>query len=157
MTTPREFDRSKLHKGKGICRWCGSQVPKGRRSWCSQTCVNAYLDASDWSRMRRKCFERDRYRCQICGRNIEATERWVRGVKRFLRYEAARKFERLAGLDVRMSLADADHIVALAEGGPHTIDNLRTLCVWCHKAETKALAARRAKARRKQTELPLGG
>jgi 5-methylcytosine-specific restriction endonuclease McrA len=55
-------------------------------------------------------------------------------------------------------LWEADHIVPVVEGGGASRDqdplaNLRTLCLRCHRAETRALAARRAKARRQQREL----
>jgi 5-methylcytosine-specific restriction endonuclease McrA len=55
-------------------------------------------------------------------------------------------------------LWEADHIVPVVEGGGASRDadplvNLRTLCRHCHKAETRVLAARRAKASRKQKEL----
>ena len=43
---------------------------------------------------------------------------------------------------------DMDHIIPLIEGGSRGRHNLRTLCIPCHKAETRALAARRAEARR---------
>jgi 5-methylcytosine-specific restriction enzyme A len=54
-------------------------------------------------------------------------------------------------------LWEADHIVPVVEGGGASRDvdplaNLRTLCRHCHKAETRALAARRAAARKKQRE-----
>ena len=52
------------------------------------------------------------------------------------------------------ALWHADHIVPVVEGGGECgLDNLRTLCLRCHKDETRALAARRAKARRTQREL----
>jgi hypothetical protein len=43
---------------------------------------------------------------------------------------------------------DADHIVPIAEGGRHTADNLRTLCLRCHKKETESLRVRRLEKRR---------
>ncbi len=42
---------------------------------------------------------------------------------------------------------EADHIVPLVEGGDHSEDNIRTLCIWCHRDETAALAKRRAESR----------
>lgn len=40
-------------------------------------------------------------------------------------------------------LAQADHILPVAEGGGGSgLDNLRTLCKGCHAAETKKLLAR---------------
>ncbi|TXH49477.1 MAG: hypothetical protein E6Q97_22670 [Desulfurellales bacterium] len=42
---------------------------------------------------------------------------------------------------------EADHIVPVCEGGGLAeLDNYRTLCVWCHKQETRNLAKRRADA-----------
>jgi len=41
-------------------------------------------------------------------------------------------------------LWEADHAVALVEGGLNVIENVRTLCLRCHRRETAALAARRA-------------
>ncbi|HJX65922.1 MAG TPA: HNH endonuclease, partial [Polyangia bacterium] len=57
-------------------------------------------------------------------------------------------------------LWEADHIVPVVEGGGASreadpLANLRTLCRHCHKAETRALAARRAATRRQQMALPL--
>jgi 5-methylcytosine-specific restriction protein A len=42
---------------------------------------------------------------------------------------------------------EADHIIPLAEGGTNELSNYRTLCVPCHKAETRALAGRLAQRR----------
>ncbi len=42
---------------------------------------------------------------------------------------------------------EADHIVPLIESGDHSPENLRTLCIWCHRDETAALAGRRAGTR----------
>jgi 5-methylcytosine-specific restriction endonuclease McrA len=42
----------------------------------------------------------------------------------------------------------ADHVIPLIEGGAFGIENARTLCLPHHKAETRALAQRRASARK---------
>jgi 5-methylcytosine-specific restriction endonuclease McrA len=45
---------------------------------------------------------------------------------------------------------EADHIIPVVEGGGQCgLDNYRTLCLACHRAETAALARRRAEARRR--------
>jgi 5-methylcytosine-specific restriction endonuclease McrA len=55
------------------------------------------------------------------------------------------------------NLWDCDHIKPVIEGGGECgLENLRTLCVPCHKQVTRELRARLAKARRKQLELPMG-
>lgn len=60
-----------------------------------------------------------------------------------------RRTGRVAGkLDLWRSWWEADHIVPLIEGGDHSAENLRTLCIWCHRGETANLATRRATARK---------
>ena len=39
---------------------------------------------------------------------------------------------------------DADHIVPLVEGGTNIMENLRTLCLRCHRQETARLRRRLA-------------
>jgi 5-methylcytosine-specific restriction endonuclease McrA len=45
-------------------------------------------------------------------------------------------------------LWEADHIVPLIEGWDGELDNVRTLCVPCHRKETAALRKRLAQARK---------
>lgn len=59
-------------------------------------------------------------------------------------------------LKLKHSLWQADHINPVVEGGGQCgLDNLRTLCLRCHKGATAELAARRARERRQQRELKL--
>ena len=47
----------------------------------------------------------------------------------------------------RKSLWDADHILAVAEGGGECdLENLRTLCLLCHRSQTLELRRRLASA-----------
>lgn len=57
----------------------------------------------------------------------------------------------MAGIEGRecCSIWEADHIIPLIEGGENILANMRTLCILCHKIETRKLARRRALARRK--------
>ena len=56
----------------------------------------------------------------------------------------------------RVSYWDMDHVVPVVEGGGGCgLENLRTLCVWCHRAETARLAARRAEQRKRDRGLPV--
>lgn len=51
----------------------------------------------------------------------------------------------------------ADHITPVVEGGGLCgLDGYRTLCMACHKVETKALAARRAEQKRFSKQPLLG-
>lgn len=61
------------------------------------------------------------------------------------------------GFPAKRSLWESDHITPVVEGGGLCgLDNYRTLCLKCHKRETKALAGRRAMAKRPQMEISLG-
>jgi 5-methylcytosine-specific restriction endonuclease McrA len=52
---------------------------------------------------------------------------------------------------LRHHLWEADHIVPVVEGGGECgIDNLRTVCLHCHKAATRALAAKRSLMKKRQ-------
>lgn len=77
--------------------------------------------------------------------------RFRRPLRRALRARGAlpalRALEAL-GLAVDRSFWEADHVVAVVEGGGLCgLDNLRTLCRPCHRAATRALRARRAPRR----------
>lgn len=64
-------------------------------------------------------------------------ERWLRMLRR-LRIQVCPPYGRVR------SLYEIDHVVPVCEGGTSERENLRVLCVPCHKAETRKLMARRA-------------
>ena len=96
---------------------------------------------------------RDKGVCQLCDRNckklrerMNERETWYseRG-----RYREFIDRLRRIGWPFYRSLWDCDHIVPIIEGGaPGDLDNLRTLCLWCHKKETATLRGRMAKRER---------
>jgi 5-methylcytosine-specific restriction protein A len=162
----RHFSDWRGPNGRRACRQCGEEVPKGSRAWCSAACVEART-ANDFAVLRDRVAERDRGVCANCGTDTIQLREWVREAMRralhdthgdrasvnhhahFAEAQAARAallpVDRWPAID--RAWWEADHVVPLCEGGAHTIDNLRTLCVPCHKAETAALAARRAQRR----------
>lgn len=169
--------RGKGPNGRGVCRWCGVEVEPPRRSWCSDDCVGEYLSRSSAAPLRNACHARDKGVCALCGCDTEKVRRVFRAaVEAYCRTKAPRMFEKpgygfalyaAAGLarpvfDLFIGLGwsrsrlqnsdtlwDADHVTPVVEGGGQCgEENVRTLCLPCHKAETKALAARRAKQRR---------
>jgi hypothetical protein len=82
-------------------------------------------------------FARDRGVCALCGLDTEA----LRRARRKLDYAARRRFEKDWGS--RNHLWDADHIVAVAEGGGECdLSNMRTLCLKCHRQVTADLRMR---------------
>lgn len=118
----------------GVCRVCGVDAERllGRMQ-------RAYELLMHWSGVPQQ------------GRNTPPY-RHIRGQAMFLIGRAVkRRIGRDPGkkLNLDRSWWEADHVVPLVEGGAHTMDNLRTLCIWCHRDATKALAGRRAQERKK--------
>jgi 5-methylcytosine-specific restriction endonuclease McrA len=130
-------DLPKGTNGRNLCRWCNLEVPSGRRTFCSSFCVHEWRLRSDPGYLRDKVFERDRGVCAQCG--VDTLE--LRKRKRKLGYAERLTFEREWGK--RKTLWDADHVVPVAEGGGECdLDNMRTLCLLCHRRVTAELRTR---------------
>ncbi len=127
--------------GRALCRWCSLEVPRGRRTFCSEWCVHEWKLRTDPSYLREQVFARDRGICKLCGIDTCAASlelRRARGAHR------ARLLERwgLKRLS-RKTLWDADHTLPVSEGGGECdLENIRTLCLVCHRRETQALRKR---------------
>ncbi|HEY3628639.1 MAG TPA: HNH endonuclease [Terracidiphilus sp.] len=127
--------------GRGLCRWCSLEVPRGRFTFCSAYCVHEWKLRTQPGYLREQVLERDRGICARCGIDTIAAARQLR-YSRGLRRAAL-----LAGWGLerrtRKSLWDADHILPVAEGGGECdLDNIRTLCLRCHRQATIALRDR---------------
>lgn len=129
--------------GKPLCRGCGGPVKKPRLTWCSDDCVNKYHPAMVISAVEK----RDKGVCQLCGANCDRGEKeWLekkpqwddypadpnlkwpeQGQERYRRYDlACNEWRKLK------PRAEYDHIIPFSEGGPTTLENMRTLCRPCH-------------------------
>lgn len=136
---PRELPQGE--GGRALCRWCNLEVPKGRRTFCSDWCVEEWKLRSDPGHLRDRVFARDRGVCERCGTDT------VAAMTALKRSRGARRLELLAAWGLkrfsRKSLWDADHRVPVAEGGGECdLDNMRTLCLRCHREATRELQAR---------------
>jgi len=151
MSTSRKMpggwaDRSTLltgQAGRALCRWCNLEVPSGRRTFCSEFCVNEWRLRTDPGYLRQQVLLRDRGVCAICGIDSLAAWRDLRRSRGTHRLKLLEKW----GLTrfARKSLWDADHIVPVSEGGGECdLDNMRTLCLICHRAQTSELRRRRS-------------
>jgi 5-methylcytosine-specific restriction protein A len=145
--------RRQHNRQKGECTWCGGPVPKGRRTWCSDACVEQYRDLYDWQYVRRKVEKRDRGICVACGCDTVRLRSICKSVWYREGPETCRHlcdwFSQLGHHDVlTRDQWEADHIVERCRGGGNELSNLRTLCLECHKAETARLARERAAERR---------
>jgi hypothetical protein len=127
--------------GHALCRWCGLEVQGRRRTFCSQWCVHEWRLRTDPGYLREQVFARDRGCCELCH---------IDSVEAFHRLKRARGCNRKTMLMYwglksvnRRSLWDADHILPVCEGGGECdLENIRTLCLACHKDETYRLRLR---------------
>ncbi len=109
MRYPRIRDIANKTDSKGniLCRNCQNPVPKGRRNYCSKSCLLEFNRNNTWRFVRKDVLRRDNYRCSICR-------------KRFRKNEL-----------------DIDHIIPVRMSGDlFDKDNLRTLCKECHRMKS---------------------
>lgn len=148
----------KLHnRQKGQCTWCGEPVGKGRQTWCSDACVDAWRQAYDWTYIRRQVYQRDAGVCQLCGCDTVRITRLWRHVRQWSYLAAVwlkKQYQEQGFNQLLYPPWQADHIVPRVRGGGNELENLRTLCEPCHKVVTAELASERAIERR-DAEQPL--
>lgn len=141
--------------GRALCRWCQTEVPKGRRSFCSQPCIDEWSIRSDPGFARHKVYERDKGVCAFCKLDCLRLKRALSS-----RYGVSRtRFVHLwflvtgrkatAKFNGYRTLWETDHANPVSEGGGECgLDNLRTLCIWCHNEVTAHLRKRLGRATR---------
>jgi len=139
--------------GRPLCRHCGTELPESRRrTFCSDACVHEWRLRSDAHYLKEQVRRRDRGVCALCGIDTYRLARVVKAWRVAIGAEGRRRFEsilkewkwRPGGRQW-----DADHILpVVAGGGECGIENVRTLCIWCHRRETASLAHARASAKR---------
>jgi len=137
-------------EGRALCRWCSLEVPAGRRTFCSDWCVEEWRLRSDPAYLREKTFQRDRGICGVCGLDTVGEFNRMRRLRGLARTRAFAAWGLRPG--TRRSLWDADHIVPVSEGGGECdLSNMRTLCLNCHRRVTAELRVRRASPQVKLT------
>jgi 5-methylcytosine-specific restriction endonuclease McrA len=151
MSTARNMpggwaDRASLatgDQGRALCRWCNLEVPAGRFTFCSDWCVHEWRLRTDSGYLRERVFERDKGACALCGVDTHAAHLDLKRARGTHKLKLLERWglRRLS----RKTLWDADHIVPVAEGGGECdLDNLRTLCLICHREQTRELRRRLA-------------
>lgn len=164
-------EKEKGPNGKCFCKFCRKEVPPGRRRyWCSQECIDE-LNRQSGS-PRQLAYKRDGGVCAHCGLDCEKLER----VHDYLKYRAKKtwyhweiereiKTARPKWLDAfrakypwaKRHTWEADHERPVIEGGSEEgkeMANIRTLCIPCHRQETRKLHRRLANKRAGRQTLP---
>ena len=98
---------------------------------------------SSTSYLRECVFARDKGVCALCDIDTHKLRR------RIMRLPFTERMRRLRDLQEqglihkkRKSWWEADHILAVVEGGDSSLDNMRTLCIPCHRGVTTELRLR---------------
>lgn len=132
-------------EGKPLCRFCSGVVSPPRRSFCSAECVHEWKVRSH-TRYARACVRRrDKSVCVLCKLDCALLRRQLNALIPAERYAKAAELGIPKHLAYRKSLWQMDHIIPVIEGGGSCgLENLRTLCIPCHKKETAALRKRLA-------------
>jgi 5-methylcytosine-specific restriction protein A len=129
--------------GLALCRWCDLEIlVKRRRTFCSDYCVHQWRLRTDPGYLRDQVFARDKGHCAACGIDTIAAYNALKRAKGSARIAGLRLYG-MKSITTRRSLWDADHIRPVAEGGGQCdLDNLRTLCLLCHREATSQLRQR---------------
>jgi 5-methylcytosine-specific restriction enzyme A len=121
-------------------------VPARRFTFCSEYCVHEWKLRSQPGYLREQILKRDRGVCAHCSLDT---------IKEHRRLKKTRGDRRAALMEhwgfnrrMRKSLWDADHILPVTEGGGECdLDNIRTLCLRCHRTVTAQLRERIRRAK----------
>src|SRR5205823_1285605 len=126
-----------------LCRWCDLEIlAKRRRTFCSDYCVHQWRLRTDPGYLRDQVFARDHGICAVCHIDTIAAYNALKRARGPARAAGLRLYG-MKSITTRRSLWDADHIRPVAEGGGQCdLDNLRTLCLLCHREATAQLRTR---------------
>lgn len=168
-TAERRTSPRKDGWGNPLCRRCLGRIPYGRRIFCSDSCTHEWRLATSPEYLRSVVVERDNGICVACGfdgvsadyqinllreQYIRACSNWgsldwlhakqqLEELLKVYRNQGFRfnpeQFFRPGSRKMR-SLWEADHIIAVAEGGGECdLDNVQTLCLRCHNRKSAEL------------------
>ena len=124
--------------------------------------MNSISSITRNSALRNRVFQRDKGMCALCACDTEWTQcvyrhafSHLKGLMGWRALSLWRNLVLCSKFDPRRgSWWESDHIHPLCEGGIDALENLRTLCLPCHKSETHRLRRRRAKTERLRTKQP---
>lgn len=138
---------------KGECSFCGGKLRGRQRTFCSTACSHEYRLLAWPGYARKYILKRDGGICQLCGEDCIGLRKTLTQLGKVLTRGQREVLCQILSLPYwTHHLWEADHTLALCEGGGNEFSNLRTLCYWCHKEVTRELNVRRSEHRRSQCQ-----
>ena len=138
----------KNEDGYTCCRWCNGSVIPPKRTMCSPQCVHEILIRTNTNYLRTCVYKRDKAICAICGidtKDVAKKAILLVGEEKenFLKEHSISLKRKIWMKKHGGGLWDADHIIAVKDGGGLCgLENMRTLCIKCHKNVTKELVSK---------------
>ena len=132
----------KTEDGLVKCRWCQEGVKPPRRTLCSEECAHQIKLRSSGSYLRYCVYKRDRGVCALCQTDTKLISKKALGLygQQKIDYLQSHNISAKRKIKKRKNgggLWDADHILMVKDGGGVCgLDNIRTLCIACHKKVT---------------------
>ena len=139
----------KNEDGFTCCRWCNGSVKPPKKTMCSPECVHEILIRTSTNYLRTCVYKRDKAICAMCGVDTKDIAKQAINLVDKEREEFLKEYSISLKRKIWIKkhgggLWDADHIVPVVKGGGLCgLDNLRTLCIKCHKNETKILNSKK--------------
>jgi 5-methylcytosine-specific restriction protein A len=138
-------DLPKSENGYNLCRFCNKEVLPPKKTMCSPECVHQILLRTSNKYLRNCIFQRDKGICSLCNIDTKKIAKDIINADNELKMELIKKYQipknrRIWIKKCGGGLWDADHILpVMMGGGCSDLNNLRTLCIICHKEVTKSL------------------
>ncbi len=135
---------------------CGQPIPPGRKTYAGPLCHGRWRNKHHKHRdARNSLFMREGGVCAECGTDTMALRSaYIQSLHtRFpdmmpaLMDELHPELRPHSYPSLRHSWWQADHVVPIIEGGTSRPEDYQTLCIPCHKSETRSLQCRRAEKR----------
>ena len=141
----------KTEDGFPCCRWCMKAVHPPRRTLCSKECEHELKLRISGKYLRGCVYKRDHAICALC--NIDTKK--IAQIAISLVGEERENYLKSYNISLKRkifvkkfggSLWDADHIIPVKDGGGcSSLENMRTLCIPCHKIVTAQTGTRKKK------------
>ena len=125
--------------GETLCRWCNKPVKPPRRTMCSPECAHEIRIRTSNKYLRECIYKRDKGICQICEIDTKNIAKHALSLDIKKRHEYLKEYNistkrKIWKRKFGGGLWDADHILPVKNGGGCCgLENLRTLCISCHK------------------------